>query len=91
MLVREMPCPLWPWPMPAWRRRRQICVETLNLGYTSVTAPISGVTSLEAVPEGSVVGTESGNSLLTRINQTDPIFVAFSFYLDDLTEIRRLR
>ncbi len=32
--------------------------QTLNLGYTTVTAPLSGATSLEAVPEGSVVGTE---------------------------------
>jgi membrane fusion protein (multidrug efflux system) len=65
--------------------------QTLNLGYTTVTAPLSGATSLEAVPEGSVVGTESGNSLLTRITQTDPIFVTFSFDPDDLAEIRRLR
>jgi membrane fusion protein, multidrug efflux system len=65
--------------------------QMLNLGYTSVTAPLSGVTSLEAVPEGSVVGTGSDNSLLTRITQTDPIFVTFSFDPDDLAEIRRLR
>jgi len=65
--------------------------QTLNLSYTSVTAPLSGVTSLEAAPEGSVVGTASGNSLLTHITQTDPIYVTFSFDNDDLTEIRTLR
>jgi membrane fusion protein (multidrug efflux system) len=65
--------------------------QVLNLGYTTVIAPLSGATSLEAVPEGSVVGTGSDSSLLTRITQTDPIFVTFSFDPDDLAEIRRLR
>lgn len=64
--------------------------QALNLSYTNVTAPLSGVTSLEAVPEGSLVGSAPGSSLLTRITQTDPIYVSFSFDNDDLTEIRAL-
>jgi membrane fusion protein (multidrug efflux system) len=64
--------------------------QILNLSYTSVTAPLSGVTSLEAVPEGGLVGNAPGNSLLTRITQTDPIYVSFSFDSDDVTEIRAL-
>ena len=64
--------------------------QVLNLSYTTVTAPLGGVTSLEAVPEGSLVGTASDNSLLTRITQTDPIYVAFSFGSDDLTQVREL-
>jgi membrane fusion protein (multidrug efflux system) len=64
--------------------------QVLNLGYTSVTAPLSGMTSLEAKPEGSLVGTESDNSLLTRITQTEPIFVTFAFDTDDLAEVRAL-
>jgi len=64
--------------------------QALNLSYTTVTAPLSGVTSLEAVPEGSLVGTASDNSLLTRITQTDPIYVAFSFSSDDLMQVREL-
>ncbi len=64
--------------------------QVLNLSYTTVTAPLSGVTSLEAVPEGSLVGTASDNSLLTRITQTDPIYVTFSFSSDDLMQVREL-
>ncbi len=62
----------------------------LSLSYTTVTAPAGGATSLEAVPEGSLVGTATDNSLLTRITQTDPIYVAFSFDSDDLAQVRSL-
>ena len=64
--------------------------QALNLSYTTVNAPLSGVTSLEALPEGGLVGTASDNSLLTRITQTDPIYVGFSFAGDDLQQIRGL-
>lgn len=64
--------------------------QTLSLSWTTVTAPISGVTSLEAVPEGSLVGTGTDNSLLTRITQTNPIYVTFAFDSDDLGRIRNL-
>ncbi len=47
----------------------------LDLGYTQVEAPLSGVTGLEATPEGSLV--EPG-SLLTIITQLDPIHVRFA-------------
>lgn len=55
-------------------------VETaqLNLDYTKVAAPITGVTSLEQVPEGSLVGTSGDASLLTTIIQLDPAHVIFS-------------
>lgn len=64
--------------------------QVLSLSYTTVTAPIGGVTSLQAVPEGSLVGTATDNSLLTRITQTDPVYVAFSFDNDDLAQVRSL-
>lgn len=50
----------------------------IDLGYTSVEAPLSGVTSLEDLPEGSLVGTGAGDSLLATITQLDPIHVVFS-------------
>ena len=56
----------------------------LDLDYTTVTAPISGVTSLETFPEGSLIGTGENNSLLTRITQLDPVHVAFAFTGDAL-------
>ena len=47
----------------------------LNLDYTTVKAPISGVTSMEAQSEGSLI---AANGLLTNITQLDPIYVIFS-------------
>ena len=64
--------------------------QALNLSYTTVTAPLSGATSLEALPEGGLVGTASDNSLLTRITQTDPIYVTFSFDSEDIQQVREL-
>ena len=62
--------------------------QALNLGYTTVTAPQGGVTSLDNVPEGSLVGTATDNSLLTTITQTDPVYVTFSWDDADLAGIR---
>ena len=47
----------------------------LNLSWTRVTAPISGITGLETVSEGSLIST---GALLTSITQTDPVHVRFS-------------
>ncbi len=62
---------------------------TINLGYTKVTAPISGVTSREAVSEGSLVGPSEGQSLLTRIVRTDPLYVLFSIPESEYAGLRR--
>lgn len=51
----------------------------IDLGYTDVRAPVSGVTSLEVLPEGSLVGNAPDNSLLTTITQLEPIHVVFAF------------
>jgi membrane fusion protein (multidrug efflux system) len=57
----------------------------LDLGYTDVTAPISGVTSLEDFPEGSLIDT---GTLLTTIVQLDPVHVRFALPEND-ANIRR--
>lgn len=49
----------------------------LNLSYTHVTAPIAGVTGRAERSPGSLVTPADG--LLTRISQTDPLWVRFSF------------
>ncbi len=56
----------------------------LNLSYTRVEAPISGITSRALKSEGSLV--EAQHTLLTTISQIDPIHVIFSF-----TEAEHLR
>ncbi len=47
----------------------------INLDYCQVVAPVSGYTSKEEVTVGNLV---SNNSLLTIVNQTDPMFIDFS-------------
>lgn len=68
----------------------EVKVAELNLGYTKVNAPISGVTSLEQVPEGSLIGTTGDASLLTRISQLDPVHVIFSVSESEFAEARAL-
>lgn len=50
----------------------------LDLEYTDVRAPISGLTSREVMSEGSLVSTEQSSSLLTKIVQVDPLYIEFS-------------
>lgn len=50
----------------------------LNLDYTTVTAPISGITSMETQSEGSLISSTGDASLLTHITQQNPIYVIFS-------------
>lgn len=68
----------------------EVQMAELNLGYTKVVAPISGVTSLEQVPEGSLIGTSGDSSLLTRITQRDPVHINFSVSESELAEVRAL-
>jgi membrane fusion protein (multidrug efflux system) len=60
----------------------------LDLGYTEVRAPIGGLTSHEARSEGSLVTAGADSSLLTRIVQTDPIYVEFSLPEADAIALR---
>ena len=55
--------------------KAEVNAAQLNLDYTKVTAPISGITSMEAQSEGSLI---TANGELTSITQLDPIYVIFS-------------
>jgi membrane fusion protein (multidrug efflux system) len=66
--------------------RAQHKAAQIDLGYTSIEAPISGVTSRAAVSEGSLV--TALQTLLTRIFQVDPLWVNFSFPSKDFAEIQ---
>ena len=68
----------------------QVKLAELNLGYTKVEAPISGITGQEQVAEGSLIGTTADTSLLTRITQVDPAYVNFSVSESELSEVRAL-
>ncbi|HKU14616.1 MAG TPA: efflux RND transporter periplasmic adaptor subunit [Steroidobacteraceae bacterium] len=56
----------------------QLRMAQLDLEYTDVRAPISGLTSREVLSEGSLVSTEQASSLLTKIVQVDPLYVEFN-------------
>lgn len=58
----------------------------LNLSYTQVTAPVSGVTGRAAKSEGSLISA-GADSLLTSIYQVNPIWVRFSLAESDLAKL----
>jgi len=60
----------------------------LDLSYTEVRAPISGLTSREVRSEGSLAIAGDDSSLLTRIVQTDPIYVEFSLPEREAAQVR---
>ena len=55
----------------------QLRMAQLDLGYTDVRAPITGLTSRETLSEGSLISTEQSSSLLTKIVQVDPLYIEF--------------
>lgn len=59
----------------------------LNLDYTTVKAPISGITSMEAQSEGSLI---TANGILTNITQLDPIYVIFSASESDIASLANM-
>ena len=61
----------------------------LNLSYTNVTAPISGVTGRAVHSEGSLVASTNDSGLLTTINISDPIWVRFSFSENEAIKLRQ--
>jgi len=67
--------------------RAQISAARLSLGYTTVTAPISGRAGRAVVTEGALVS-GAGATLLTTIEQIDPIYANFSQSSSDLMSLR---
>jgi membrane fusion protein (multidrug efflux system) len=59
----------------------------LNLSYTLVTAPVSGIAGRAARSEGSLVTAGQDSSLLTTMNQVDPIWIRFSLSESDLAKL----
>lgn len=59
-------------------KQAQANAETarINLGYTNVTSPIAGIASEQQVTEGALVG-QGTPTLLTTVDQIDPIYVNF--------------
>jgi len=68
--------------------RAELDSARLSLSYTTVTAPISGRAGRAQVTEGALVSA-AGGTLLTTIEQANPIYVNFSQSSSDLLAIRQ--
>jgi membrane fusion protein (multidrug efflux system) len=64
----------------------KLAEAALNLSYTNLKAPISGITSRSVRSEGSLVA--ANTDLLTTITQVDPLWVRFSIAESDFDRIR---
>src|SRR3954471_4786961 len=60
----------------------------LNLSYTRVRAPISGITGRALRSEGSLVTANTDAALLTTLTQVNPIWVRFPLAESDFNRIR---
>ena len=71
-------------------KQAQANVESakINLGYANVTAPIGGRAGQQQVTEGALVG-QGEATLLTRVEQIDPIYVNFSQAVGEIDQLRR--
>lgn len=62
----------------------------INLGYASVRAPIDGRAGKQQVTEGALVG-QGTATLLTTVDQVDPLYVNFSLSVTELEQVRAAR
>lgn len=60
----------------------------INLGYADVTAPIDGRAGQQQVTEGALVGSGEA-TLLTTIDQIDPLYVNFTMSVASMEQMRR--
>jgi membrane fusion protein (multidrug efflux system) len=68
--------------------RANVQSARINLGFASVTSPIDGRAGQQQVTEGALVGQGSA-TLLTTVDQIDPLYINFSMSASDLERMRR--
>lgn len=61
--------------------------EQLNLSYTTITSPLTGLSSYAKKQEGSYI-TPGESGLLTSVSQMDPMYVNFSFSENETLKYR---
>ena len=69
--------------------RADVDTAQLNLGYTTIYAPVTGASSFARIQNGAYVNAQSGP--LTYVAQLDPIWVDFSLSEDEMLKIRQER
>jgi membrane fusion protein (multidrug efflux system) len=62
----------------------------LNLSYTKVVAPISGITGRAQHSEGSLLNAGGDSSLLTTLTQADPMWVRFALSETEYAALREV-
>jgi membrane fusion protein (multidrug efflux system) len=67
--------------------RADVDTAKLNLGYTTIHAPVTGAASFARIQNGAYVNAQSGP--LTYVAQLDPIWVDFSLSEDEMLKIRQ--
>lgn len=61
----------------------------INLGYTEVRAPITGIIGGALVTEGALVSASEANQNLARIEQIDPVYADFTQSSAELRALKR--
>ena len=67
--------------------RARLAEARLNLGYTRVESPVSGISSRSLKSEGTLVS--GPDVLLTTVSQADPIYVNFGMSESEQSRIRQ--
>jgi len=68
--------------------KAKVVQAELNLGYTTITTPVTGLSSFAVQQEGAYIGYGS-NSLLTYVAQLDPMWVEFSVSENQILKSRQ--
>lgn len=68
--------------------KAKVVQTELNLSYTTITTPVTGLSSFAVQQEGAYIGYGS-NSLLTYVAQLDPMWVEFSVSENQILKSRQ--
>ncbi len=71
-------------------QQTRIAQAELDLGYTTIQAPIDGVIGQSLQDVGSYINPVGGDALLATVRQVDPLFVRFSVSERDLLDWQRM-
>ncbi|WP_309249163.1 efflux RND transporter periplasmic adaptor subunit [Paraburkholderia sp. CNPSo 3281] len=66
--------------------RANVISATLNLGYTTIVAPVTGLSSFAKKQDGSYI--DATNSLLTYVAKLDPMWINFSLSENEMLNLR---